>query len=128
MVEKKPRKTRPEMGTPEYEEWRKQILERRKKRLQRKRRNRLIAIGTAAVILAGGASAGIGAFKKQSSSDIQKEHNTSDQKASGEVDITGTPSAVDRTGESDSGDTLARAELLAQQYDRSFEKRPCIQL
>lgn len=117
MVEKKPRKTRPEMGTPEYEEWRKQILERRKKRLQRKRRNRLIAIGTAAVILAGGASAGIGAFKKQSSSDIQKEHNTSDQKASGEVDITGTPSAVDRTGESDSGDTLARAELLAQQYD-----------
>ena len=27
--------TRPEMGTPEYEEWRKRMLARRRKRLQR---------------------------------------------------------------------------------------------
>ena len=47
MEENRPRRSRPEMGTPEYEEWRKCMLERRRKRLQRERRNRLIAIGAA---------------------------------------------------------------------------------
>ena len=60
MEEKKHRKPRPEMGTPEYEEWRKCMLERRKKRLQRERRNRLIAIGAVILLVAGGISAGNG--------------------------------------------------------------------
>ena len=35
MKEKKPGGTRPEMGTPEYEEWRKEVLKRRRKRQRR---------------------------------------------------------------------------------------------
>ena len=35
MEEKKHRKPRPEMGTPEYEEWRKRMLQRRRERLKR---------------------------------------------------------------------------------------------
>ena len=58
MEEKKHRKPRPEMGTPEYEEWRKRMLQRRRERLKRERRKRLIAIGVAAVLIAGGVSAG----------------------------------------------------------------------
>ena len=45
--------TRPEMGTPEYEEWRKRMLARRRKRLQRERRKRLIAMGVALVLVIG---------------------------------------------------------------------------
>ena len=52
MEEKKHRKPRPEMGTPEYEEWRKRMLQRRRERLKRERRKRLIAIGVAAVLIA----------------------------------------------------------------------------
>ena len=37
MEEKKHRKPRPEMGTPEYEEWRKRMLQRRRERLKRER-------------------------------------------------------------------------------------------
>ena len=48
--------TRPEMGTPEYEEWRKRMLARRRKRLQRERRKRLIAMGVALVLVIGGVS------------------------------------------------------------------------
>ena len=55
MKEKKPGGTRPEMGTPEYEEWRKEILKRRRKRQLKERRKRL-AIITAAMIVAVGAS------------------------------------------------------------------------
>lgn len=40
MEEKKHRKPRPEMGTPEYEEWRKRMLQRRRERLKRERRKR----------------------------------------------------------------------------------------
>ena len=53
MEENRPRRSRPEMGTPEYEEWRKCMLERRRKRLQRERRNRLIAIGAVILLVAG---------------------------------------------------------------------------
>ena len=49
MKEKKPGGTRPEMGTPEYEEWRKEVLKRRRKRQLKERRKRL-AIITAAMI------------------------------------------------------------------------------
>ena len=41
MKEKKPGGTRPEMGTPEYEEWRKEVLKRRRKRQLKERRKRL---------------------------------------------------------------------------------------
>lgn len=59
MEKEKPRGTRPEMGTPEYEEWRKRMIARRRKRLQRERRKRLIAMGVALVVVIGGISAGI---------------------------------------------------------------------
>ncbi len=49
MKEKKPGGSRPEMGTPEYEEWRKEILKRRRKRQLKERRKRL-AIITAAML------------------------------------------------------------------------------
>lgn len=39
MKEKKPGGTRPEMGTPEYEEWRKEVLKRRRKRQLKEREN-----------------------------------------------------------------------------------------
>lgn len=65
MEENRPRRSRPEMGTPEYEEWRKCMLERRRKRLQRERRNRLIAIGAVILLVAGGISAGVTAFKEK---------------------------------------------------------------
>lgn len=65
MEENRPRRSRPEMGTPEYEEWRKCMLERRRKRLQRERRNRLIAIGAAVLLVSGGISAGVTAFKEK---------------------------------------------------------------
>ena len=39
------------MGTPEYEEWRKEVLKRRRKRQLKERRKRL-AIITAAMIVA----------------------------------------------------------------------------
>ncbi len=60
--------TRPEMGTPEYEEWRKRMLARRRKRLQRERRKRLIAMGVALVLVIGGVSAGINSCKGKKTS------------------------------------------------------------
>ena len=42
MEEKTPGRTRPEMGTPEYEEWRKEVLKRRRKRQLKERRKRLV--------------------------------------------------------------------------------------
>ena len=45
MKEKKPGGTRPEMGTPEYEEWRKEVLKRRRKRQLKERRKRLAPAG-----------------------------------------------------------------------------------
>ena len=64
MKEKKPGGTRPEMGTPEYEEWRKEVLKRRRKRQLKERRKRL-AIITTAMIVAVGASVGVGALKAE---------------------------------------------------------------
>ena len=81
MEEKTPGRTRPEMGTPEYEEWRKEVLKRRRKRQLKERRKRLVII-TVAMIAAVGASVGVGALKGRSekaskektvSSDKQKE-------------------------------------------------------
>mgnify|MGYP003175636475 CR=1 FL=1 len=75
MEEKKHRKPRPEMGTPEYEEWRKRMLQRRRERLKRERRKRLIAIGVAAVLIAGGVSEGAIALSNRfaSGSDRKKK-------------------------------------------------------
>ena len=87
MEEKKHRKPRPEMGTPEYEEWRKRMLQRRRERLKRERRKRLIAIGVAAVLIAGGVSAGAialsnrfapGSDRKVVTSDTKKENHCPD--------------------------------------------------
>ena len=65
MKEKTPGRTRPEMGTPEYEEWRKEELKRRRKRQLKERRKRL-AIITVAMIVAVGASVGVGVLKGRS--------------------------------------------------------------
>ena len=114
MKEKKPGGTRPEMGTPEYEEWRKEVLKRRRKRQLKERRKRL-AIITAAMIVAVGASVGVGALKGRSekaskektvSSDKQKEQTVSGEKAL---------EAGTKNTETASKDTLAEAELLASQ-------------
>ena len=116
MKEKKPGGTRPEMGTPEYEEWRKEVLKRRRKRQLKERRKRL-AIITAAMIVAVGASVGVGALKGRSekaskekmvSSDKQKEQTVSGEKAL---------EAGTKNTETASKDTLAEAELLASQYN-----------
>lgn len=112
----KPGGTRPEMGTPEYEEWRKEVLKRRRKRQLKERRKRL-AIITAAMIVAVGASVGVGALKGRSekaskekmvSSDKQKEQTVSGEKAL---------EAGTKNTETTSKDTLAEAELLASQYN-----------
>ena len=135
MEEKEPRKPRPEMGTPEYEEWRKCMLERRRARLKRKRRKRMIAIGVAAVFLAGGVSAGVVALtggkintsifrQNPISSDKQKENKTQAGKDSGEnISREPTPTeevsgdSEDSTVKIDDNEVLARADLLASQYD-----------
>lgn len=127
MEEKKPRGTRPEMGTPEYEEWRKEVLERRRKRQLEKRRKRLAVMIAAVVAVAGGASAGIGALKgrsenvskqKTASSDKQEEQNTSGKKVSEAEKASAEDTSAD-TGntKTTSQDTLAEAELLASQYN-----------
>ena len=116
MKEKTPGRTRPEMGTPEYEEWRKEGLKRRRKRQLKERRKRLVII-TVAMIVAVGASVGVGALKGRSekalkektvSSDKQKEQTVSGEKAS---------EAGTKNTETASKDTLAEAELLASQYN-----------
>lgn len=76
----KHRKPRPEMGTPEYEEWRKRMLQRRRERLKRERRKRLIAIGVAAVLIAGGVSAGAIALSNRFASGSDRKVVTSDTK------------------------------------------------
>ena len=132
MEENRPRRSRPEMGTPEYEEWRKCMLERRRKRLQRERRNRLIAIGAAVLLVAGGISAGVTAFKekntavsqqKKSASATKESNETENQKNSqDESSKQNVPTEAAALEETLSGDTLAKADILAQQYHI-----PCIQ-
>ena len=127
MEENRPRRSRPEMGTPEYEEWRKCMLERRRKRLQRERRNRLIAIGAVILLVAGGISAGVTAFKekntavsqqKKSASATKESNKTENQKnsqdASSKQNVLTEAAASEETV---SGDTLAKADFLAQQYN-----------
>lgn len=120
MEEKKHRKPRPEMGTPEYEEWRKRMLQRRRERLKRERRKRLIAIGVAAVLIAGGVSAGAIALSNRFASGSDRKVVTSDTKKENKTE-TGTDSgeavSTEASGDTVSGDTLAQADLLAQQYD-----------
>lgn len=127
MEENRPRRSRPEMGTPEYEEWRKCMLERRRKRLQRERRNRLIAIGAVILLVAGGISVGVTAFKekntavsqqKKSASATKESNKTENQKnlqdESSKQNVLTEAAASEETV---SGDTLAKADLLAQQYN-----------
>ena len=59
-------------GRPEYEEWRKEVLKRRRKRQLKERRKRL-AIITAAMIVAVGASVGVGALKGRSEKASKRE-------------------------------------------------------
>ena len=127
MEENRPRRSRPEMGTPEYEEWRKCMLERRRKRLQRERRNRLIAIGAAVLLVSGGISAGVTAFKekntavsqqKKSASATKESNETENQKNSqDESSKQNVPTEAAASEETVSGDTLAKADILAQQYN-----------
>lgn len=127
MEENRPRRSRPEMGTPEYEEWRKCMLERRRKRLQRERRNRLIAIGAAVLLVSGGISAGVTAFKekntavsqqKKSASATKESNETENQKNSqDESSKQNVPTEAAALEETLSGDTLAKADILAQQYN-----------
>ena len=127
MEENRPRRSRPEMGTPEYEEWRKCMLERRKKRLQRERRNRLIAIGAVILLVAGGISAGVTAFKekntavsqqKKSASATKESNKTENQKNSqDESSKQNVLTEAAASEETVSGDTLAKADFLAQQYN-----------
>ena len=127
MEENRPRRSRPEMGTPEYEEWRKCMLERRRKRLQRERRNRLIAIGAVILLVAGGISAGVTAFKekntavsqqKKSASATKESNETENQKNSqDESSKQNVPTEAAALEETLSGDTLAKADILAQQYN-----------
>ena len=127
MEENRPRRSRPEMGTPEYEEWRKCMLERRRKRLQRERRNRLIAIGAVILLVAGGISAGVTAFKekntavsqqKKSASATKESNKTENQKNSqDESSKQNVLTEAAASEETVSGDTLAKADFLAQQYN-----------
>ena len=127
MEENRPRRSRPEMGTPEYEEWRKCMLERRKKRLQRERRNRLIAIGAVILLVAGGISVGVTAFKekntavsqqKKSASATKESNKTENQKNSqDESSKQNVLTEAAASEETVSGDTLAKADFLAQQYN-----------
>ena len=102
MEEKTPGRTRPEMGTPEYEEWRKEVLKRRRKRQLKERRKRL-AIITVAMIVAVGASVGVGALKGRSEKALKEKTVSSE--------------AGTKNTETVSKDTLAEAELLASQYN-----------
>lgn len=121
MDEKTPRGTRPELGTPEYEAWRKRALERRRKRLQKKRRRRLTAITTVAVIVAFGASVGIGSIKGRNKTTSGQKTVSSgkqeEQYISGEKDTGEDTSTEAKNTKAASGDTLAEADLLASQYN-----------
>ena len=96
-------------GTPEYEEWRKRMLQRRRERLKRERRKRLIAIGVAAVLIAGGVSAGAIALSNRFASGSDRKVVTSDTKKENKTE-TGTDSgeavSTEASGDS-SGDTVS---------------------
>ena len=116
--------TRPEMGTPEYEEWRKRMLARRRKRLQRERRKRLIAMGVALVLVIGGVSAGINSCKGKRTSVSHQDKISANAKTDSAKDTAASDgSAADsKTSDTAGGsatakDTLVQADILAQQYN-----------
>ena len=117
MEKEKPRGTRPEMGTPEYEEWRKRMIARRRKRLQRERRKRLIAMGVALVVVIGGISAGINSCNGSS---VSRQDNTSASAKTENGTSAKKDSAEDTTDSKENSaakDILAQADILAQQYN-----------
>ena len=117
MKEKTPGRTRPEMGTPEYEEWRKEVLKRRRKRQLKERRKRLVII-TVAMIVAVGASVGVGALKGRSEKASKEKMVSSDkQKRTDCFRRKKLQKQVLKNTETASKDTLAEAELLASQYN-----------
>ena len=119
MEKEKPRGTRPEMGTPEYEEWRKRMIARRRKRLQRERRKRLIAMGVALVVVIGGISAGINSCNGKKSS-VSRQDNTSASAKTENGTSAKKDSAEDTTDSKENSaakDILAQADILAQQYN-----------
>ena len=119
MEKEKPRGTRPEMGTPEYEEWRKRMIARRRKRLQRERRKRLIAMGVALVVVIGGISAGINSCNGKKSS-VSRQDNTSASAKAENGTSAKKDSAEDTTDSKENSaakDILAQADILAQQYN-----------
>ena len=119
MEKEKPRGTRPEMGTPEYEEWRKRMIARRRKRLQRERRKRLIAMGVALVVVIGGISAGINSCNGKKSS-VSRQDNTSASAKTENGTSAKKDSAedtIDSKENSAAKDILAQADILAQQYN-----------
>lgn len=116
--------TRPEMGTPEYEEWRKRMLARRRKRLQRERRKRLIAMGVALVLVIGGVSAGINSCKGKKTSVSRQDKISANAKTDSAKDTAASDgSAADsKTSDTAGGsatakDILVQADILAQQYN-----------
>lgn len=116
--------TRPEMGTPEYEEWRKRMLARRRKRLQRERRKRLIAMGVALVLVIGGVSAGINSCKGKKTSVSRQDKISANAKTDSTKDTAASDgSAADsKTSDTAGGsatakDILVQADILAQQYN-----------
>ena len=119
MEKEKPRGTRPEMGTPEYEEWRSRMLERRRKRLQKERRKRLIAMGAALVLIIGGISVGINSCGGKKSSVSRQDKTTSSSKTDTKTADKQDSAASKGTeeGTSSAADTLAQADILAQQYN-----------
>ena len=114
MEKETPRGPRPEMGTPEYEEWRREVLERRRKRLQKERRKRLIAVGAVLVIIIGGVSVGISSCRQKKATIVQHDQTSADTKTDSKTEDN-KDSATDNTTAADS--TLEQAELLAQQYN-----------
>ena len=116
--------TRPEMGTPEYEEWRKRMLARRRKRLQRERRKRLIAMGVALVLVIGGVSAGVNSCKGKKTSVSRQDKISANAKTDSAKDTAASDgSAADsKTSDTAGGsatvkDILVQADILAQQYN-----------
>ena len=107
------------MGTPEYEEWRKRMIARRRKRLQRERRKRLIAMGVALVVVIGGISAGINSCNGKKSS-VSRQDNTSASAKTENGTSAKKDSAEDTTDSKENSaakDILAQADILAQQYN-----------
>ena len=116
--------TPPEMGSPEYEEWRKRMLARRRKRLQRERRKRLIAMGVALVLVIGGVSAGINSCKGKKTSVSRQDKISANAKTDSAKDTAASDgSAADsKTSDTAGGsatakDILVQADILAQQYN-----------